>query len=56
MVVYVPFFNDIFDTLPLGPAEWELIVPLFLIPSLAAEAVKYFVTRQSKKAEREAIY
>jgi Ca2+-transporting ATPase len=51
MVVYVPFLNDIFNTLPLGLAEWELIVPLFLVPSLAAEAVKYFITWQAKKAE-----
>jgi Ca2+-transporting ATPase len=51
MVVYVPFFNDIFNTLPLGLAEWELIVPLFLVPSLAAEAVKYFITWRANKAE-----
>jgi len=51
MVVYVPFFNIIFNTLPLGLAEWELIVPLFLVPSLAAEAVKYFITWRAKRAE-----
>ncbi len=51
VVVYVPFFNVIFNTLPLGLAEWELIVPLFLVPSLAAEAVKYFITWQANKAE-----
>jgi Ca2+-transporting ATPase len=51
VVVYVPFFNDIFNTLPLGLAEWELIVPLFLVPSLAAEAVKYFITWRANKAE-----
>lgn len=54
MVVYVPFFNGIFDTLPLGLAEWELIVPLFLVPSLAAEAVKYFINWQMKRAEKKA--
>jgi Ca2+-transporting ATPase len=54
MVVYVPFFNDIFNTLPLGLPEWELIVPLFLVPSLAAEAVKYFVTWQAKRTENKA--
>ena len=51
MVVYVPFFNGIFNTLPLGLAEWELIVPLFLVPSLAAEAVKYVITWRAKKME-----
>jgi len=54
MVVYVPFLNDIFDTLPLGLAEWELIVPLFLVPSLAAEGVKYFINWQAKRAEKRA--
>jgi Ca2+-transporting ATPase len=53
MVVYVPFFNGIFSTLPLGLAEWELIVPLFLVPSLSAEAVKYFVTWQAKRTENK---
>ncbi len=50
MVVYVPFFNDIFNTLPLGLAEWEKIVPLFLVPSIAAEAVKYIITARAKSA------
>jgi hypothetical protein len=53
MVVYVPFFNGIFDTLPLGLAEWELIVPLFLVPSLAAEGVKYFINWRMKRAEKK---
>ncbi len=54
MVVYVPFLNDIFDTLPLGLTEWELIIPLFMIPSLAAEGVKYFINWQAKRAEKSA--
>jgi Ca2+-transporting ATPase len=53
MVVYVPFFNDIFNTLPLGLAEWEKIVPLFLVPSIAAEAVKYIITARSKRSENK---
>jgi Ca2+-transporting ATPase len=51
VVVYVPFLNVIFNTLPLGLSEWALIVPLFLVPSLAAEAVKYFITWRANKAE-----
>jgi len=49
LVVYVPFLNDIFNTLPLTLVEWEMIIPLFLIPSLAAEAVKYFILRRDNK-------
>jgi Ca2+-transporting ATPase len=46
-VVYIPFFNTIFDTLPLGWAQWELIIPLLLIPSIAAEITKaYLSTRK----------
>ncbi len=40
-VVYVPFLQIIFDTAALGWQQWEVIVPLLLVPSLASEAVKY---------------
>jgi Ca2+-transporting ATPase len=39
-VIYVPFLNPIFNTLPLGWQQWEVLLPLLLIPSLVAEAVK----------------
>jgi Ca2+-transporting ATPase len=39
-VIYIPFFNPIFNTVPLGWKQWEVLLPLLLIPSLAAEAVK----------------
>ena len=48
-VLYVPFFQNIFNTLPMGWAEWRLVIPLFLIPSIAAEAVKYVVTAKASK-------
>jgi len=53
LVLYVPFLQEIFNTVPLGLREWELIIPLFLIPSVAAEAVKYFVTSRRQKREAE---
>ena len=43
LVMYVPFLQTIFNTVPLGWAEWRLIIPLFLVPSIAAEAVKYIM-------------
>ena len=49
-VLYVPFLQKVFNTLPMGWAEWRLIIPLFLVPSIAAEAVKYIVTARAKKA------
>ncbi|MFH2038812.1 MAG: cation-translocating P-type ATPase [Chloroflexota bacterium] len=48
-VVYVPFLNTVFNTVPLGWKQWEVMLPLLLIPSVAAEAVKYFVSRNIKK-------
>ncbi len=45
-VIYVPFFNTIFNTVPLGFKEWELILPLLLIPSVAAELAKYIGTKR----------
>lgn len=53
LVLYVPFLQRIFNTVPLGWEEWRLIIPLFLIPSIAAEAVKYIVTALDKR-KREA--
>lgn len=39
-VVYVPFLQVIFDTVPLGWLQWEIILPLLLGPSIAAELTK----------------
>lgn len=39
-VIYVPFFNPIFNTLPLTWEQWAVILPLLLIPSVAAELTK----------------
>lgn len=50
LIIYVPFFNVIFNTVPLGWTEWELVLPLLLFPSIAAEIAKYIVSWQRKKA------
>lgn len=53
VVVYVPFLNGVFNTLPMGWLQWADILPLFLIPSIAAELTKYLNSpdRKSKKSE-----
>jgi len=51
LVVYVPFLNPIFKTTPLGWEQWELILPLLLIPSIVAEVVKWLTNRSPKKAQ-----
>ncbi|TFG49964.1 MAG: cation-translocating P-type ATPase, partial [Anaerolineales bacterium] len=40
VVIYVPFLQVIFDTVPLGWVQWEIIFPLLLGPSIAAELTK----------------
>ena len=47
-VIYIPFFNPIFNTVPLGWQQWEVLLPLLLVPSLAAEAVKFIAQRKQR--------
>jgi Ca2+-transporting ATPase len=48
-VVYVPFLQTIFKTLPLGWTQWSELLPLLLIPSLAAELTKYIFAPRTPK-------
>ncbi|MCX6055728.1 MAG: cation-translocating P-type ATPase [Chloroflexi bacterium] len=50
-VVYIPFLNPVFQTYPLGWKEWELILPLLLVPSIAAEMTKWITYRSSQKKQ-----
>ncbi|MEX2144454.1 MAG: cation-translocating P-type ATPase C-terminal domain-containing protein [Anaerolineales bacterium] len=45
-VIYVPFMNEIFDTIPLDWSHWQYVLPLLFVPSLVAEITKAIVTRQ----------
>jgi len=46
MVVYVPFFQGVFDTVPLNPIELAEAIPLLFIPSVVAEITKVFLRRK----------
>jgi Ca2+-transporting ATPase len=48
-VVYIPGLNTVFNTLPLGWAQWAEIIPLLIIPSVAAEATKFLFSPEKKK-------
>ena len=45
-VVYLPGLNNVFNTVALGWEQWEIILPLLLIPSVVAEIVKFFASRK----------
>ena len=45
-VVYLPFLNDIFETVALGWKQWQYVLPLLFAPSIAAEITKWFISRR----------
>ncbi len=48
-VVYVPPLQVVFDTEALGWQQWELILPLLLVPSAAAEVGKLILGRRKEE-------
>ncbi len=51
LVLYVPFLNVVFKTVPLGLPEWSRILPLIVIPSIAAEVTKIFLRKSLQRAK-----
>jgi Ca2+-transporting ATPase len=49
-VIYLPFMQPIFETVPLEMVHWEIVLPLLIVPSLAAEATKWFISRSQRLA------
>jgi P-type Ca2+ transporter type 2C len=48
-IIYVPFLDPIFETTFLTLKDWLVMLPLILVPSLAAEANKWVLRRISEK-------
>jgi len=47
--VYIPFLQPIFDTVPLGTREWTVVLPLLLVPGIAAEITKAIVRASTRR-------
>ncbi|NIM94658.1 MAG: calcium-translocating P-type ATPase, SERCA-type [Anaerolineales bacterium] len=46
IVIYVPFLQSIFDTVPLAWEQWRVILPLILIPAVVADLTKPLIYRR----------
>jgi Ca2+-transporting ATPase len=53
-VVYLPFLQPIFDTVPLGLMQWGLVLPLLFVPAIVAELTKWLGGRASLRASASA--
>ena len=51
LVIYVPFLNVIFGTVPLALIDWAWIFPFALMASVAAELTKIYLRARARKIE-----
>ncbi|MBX3048221.1 MAG: cation-translocating P-type ATPase [Anaerolineales bacterium] len=51
IVVYVPGLQGIFETTPMGLEHWIYILPLALVPAIAAEITKWFLLRNLRRKQ-----
>ncbi len=54
VVIYVPFFQPIFNTAALNWQQWLIMLPLFLFPSVAAELMKIIMSKRMQKRRTQA--
>jgi Ca2+-transporting ATPase len=48
-VVYIPGLQGIFETATLGIEHWQYVLPLALLPAVAAEITKWFLLRNLER-------
>jgi nucleotide-binding universal stress UspA family protein len=53
MVVYVPFLQPFFDTVPLTGDDWLMMAPFFFASAIAMELLKLYFRSRSRKAFEE---
>jgi Ca2+-transporting ATPase len=51
-IIYVPFLDPVFGTTVLTLEDWSVMVPLILVPSLAAEVNKLVLRKVSEKRQQ----
>lgn len=44
-VIYIPFLQPIFNTVPMIWEQWQYVLPLLFVPGIAAEITKWFITK-----------
>lgn len=56
LVIYVPFLQSIFDTVPLSLREWVVIFPLLFVPAIIAEINKAIDLRSARKEHHAGVW
>ena len=51
-IIYVPFLDPIFGTTFLTGQDWLVMLPLILVPSVAAELNKWVLRKVSERRQR----
>jgi Ca2+-transporting ATPase len=51
VVIYVPFLQQVFGTVPLTINDWLIMLPFILLAPIAAELTKAFLRRRASKVE-----
>jgi Ca2+-transporting ATPase len=55
VIIYLPFLQPIFSTSALSGQDWLIMLPLILVPSIAAEANKWVLRRMSEQEQRRRV-
>ena len=51
-IIYLPFLQPIFGTTSLTAQDWLIMLPLILVPSVAAEINKWVLRKLSERRQR----